>query len=257
MEELKINVSQQPGVIQFDNTEIKEALELQMSAYESLEITEDNIPESKKDLAVLRKIKDAIETERKRIKKEYNAPLEEFESKCKELSAVVERPIKMIDGKLKEFEAARIAEKQEHLKELYKENIGEYEEFLPYEKVYRSQWDNKGTTDRDIINELSEHKTLIRSNLDAIRALGSEIEDELIKTYKLAGNDLTAAIKKNADYLSAKSLAEQKVREEQPKVMIPEPVKSEQVVSFVVEGKENIEKARMILSLEDIPFKEA
>ena len=261
MEELKINVSQQPGVISFDNTLIKEALERQMEAYESLEITEDNIPENKSDLATLRKIKDAVETERKRVKKDFVKPLDEFEAKCKEITAIIDRPIKMIDEKLKGFETARITAKQEHLKELYKENIGEFEEYLPYDKVYRPQWNNKETSDRDIINEISEHITLIRSNLDAIKALNSEIEDECIKAYKLAGNDLTAAIKKNSDYLAAKTLAEQKVREEyKPMVETVEEdlkVANEEVVGFVVTGSDNIEKARMILNLEEIPFKEA
>ena len=284
MEELKIKVEQKPGVISANFDEIKEALDVQMTAYEDYTVTEDGIPEAKKDVATLRKIRTAIDDRRKEIKKEFSKPLTDFETEVKEMLSIIDKPINLINEKLDAFEVARKEEKKKHLEELYRQNIGELEEFLPFSKIYNPKWENKTVTDKDIISELSEHKAVIRSNLDAIRALSSEIEGECIKAYKVAGNDLAAAIKKNSDYLAAKQMAEQRVREEQERkareeaerqaqieaerkeevkeVPIVESVTedlavaNEQVVSFVISGKDNIEKARMILNLEDIPYKE-
>lgn len=290
MEELKITVEQRPGVITANFDEIKEALAVQMTAYEDYEVTEDGIPEAKKDIATLRKIRTAIDDRRKEIKKEFSKPLNDFEAEVKEMLSIIDKPINLINGKLDDFETARKEEKRKHLKELYDENIGEYGEFLPFQRIYNPKWENKGTSDKDILSELSEHKAVVRSNLDAIKALSSEIEEECIKAYKLSGNDLAAAIKKNSDYIAAKQMAEQRVREEQERkaeaerkareeaekqaqveaehkeevkeTPIVETVKedlavaNEQVVSFVISGKDNIEKARMILNLEDIPYKE-
>lgn len=275
MEELKIKVEQKPGVISANFDEIKEALAVQMTAYEDYEVTEEGIPEAKKDVATLRKIRTAIDDRRKEIKKEFSKPLTDFETEVKEMLSIIDKPINLINGKLDEFETARKEEKRKHLEELYKENIGEYAEFLPYHRIYNPKWENKGTSDKDILSELSEHKAVVRSNLDAIKALGSEIEEECIKAYKLAGNDLSAAIKKNSDYIAAKQMAEQRVREEAERKAKEEAAKeevkeipivetvaedlevaNEQVVSFVISGKDNIEKARMILNLEEIPYKE-
>lgn len=284
MKEININVTPTLGVIEFNNEELKEALALQMTAYENLEITEQNIPESKADLAVLRKIREAVETERKRIKKEFTKPLDDFEGKCKELTQIIDKPIKMINDKLTGFEEKRKEEKRKHLKELYESNIKEYGEFLPYDKIYNPKWENKTSTDKDVISDISEAITVVRSDLDSIKAMESEIEDKCIEAYRAAGNDIKAAIKKNSDYLAAKQMAEQRVREEAERkareeaerqaqveaerkeevkeVPIVETVTedlkvaNEEVVSFVVSGKENVEKVRLLLNLEDIPYEE-
>ena len=279
MQDLQIKVEQKPGVITANFDEIKEALAVQMSAYEDYTVTEEGIVEAKKDVATLRKIRAAIDDRRKEIKKEFSKPLTDFETEVKDMLAIIDKPINLINGKLDEFETARKEEKRKHLKELYEQNIGEYAEFLPYDRIYNPKWENKGTSDKDILSELSEHKAVVRSNLDAIKALNSEIEEECIKAYKLAGNDLAAAIKKNSDYIAAKQLAEQKVKEEaerkareeaerqvetvkQEEIKAEEPqetasdMTSEPVLRIEIVGQENIDKAKMLLGLEEIPFKE-
>lgn len=281
MQDLQIKVEQKPGVITANFDEIKEALAVQMTAYEDYTVTEEGIVEAKKDVATLRKIRTAIDDRRKEIKKEFSKPLTDFETEVKDMLAIIDKPINLINGKLDEFETARKEEKRKHLKELYEQNIGEYVEFLPYDRIYNPKWENKGTSDKDILSELSEHKAVVRSNLDVIKALNSEIEEECIKVYKLAGNDLATAIKKNSDYIAAKQLAEQKVKEEverkareeaerqvetvkQEEIKAEEPqetafvtgMTSEPVLRIEIVGQENIDKAKMLLSLEEIPFKE-
>ena len=69
MNDLEVKVSQQPGIINCNLEEIKEALKVQMTAYMDLEVTEGNIKESKSDLATLRKIKKAVDDRRKEVKR--------------------------------------------------------------------------------------------------------------------------------------------------------------------------------------------
>lgn len=215
MKDFEISVNQTPGNISFNFAEIKTELEIQMTAYSSLVITEDGQTEAKKDLATLRKIRKAFDDRRKQVKGEFMKPYDEFEVKAKELLAVIDKPINLIDSKLKDFEADRIAKKQAHLRELYDANINGLETYLPFETLKRPQWDNKSVDDKAIICDIQEQVVKVQSDLSAIKALQSEVEDECLRAYKAAGNNLAAAIQKNSDYLNAKKRAEENLRAEQ------------------------------------------
>ena len=268
MEDLQVKVEQSPGIIKCNFKEIKEALQLQMTAYTSLEITEDGIKDAKADLATLRKIRKAVDDKRKAVKNEFTAPLTEFENNVKDLLSVIDEPIGMIDGKLKEFDSKRDEEKQAHLKELYNANIGDYAEYLPYENVATPKWNNATYTDKDIVYDISEAVIKVRSDLDIIKALGSEIEEELLALYKSSGNDLKAAIQKNNDYNSVKKLAEEKIKEEsktveatpteeRKEVELPKnKSKEEDVVYFKVTGAKNIQFVRDFCGLNGIDTEE-
>ena len=267
MNDLEVKVKQNPGSIECNFQELKEALAVQMTAYTSLEITEDGQKEAKSDLATLRKIRKAVDDKRKDVKKGFMQPYTDFENEVKDLLSVIDEPINMIDGKLKEFEVKRVAEKKKHLMELYEANIGEYSEFLPYSAIENPKWTNATCSDKDVLFDISEKVTKIKSDLEAIKALHSEIEDECIRIYKASGNMLSAAIVKNSDYLAAKAAAEKKIREEvkeevreelkeEPKQILVDTETGEIIPDFTfrVTGNENIEKVKGFLEFAEIPF---
>ena len=267
MEELQ--VIQKNGSIECNFSEIKADLQNMMSAYTSLEITEEGTKEAKSDLATLRKIRKAVDDKRKEVKKTFMQPYTEFEDSVKDLLSVIDEPIEMIDGKLKEFESKRKEEKLNHLHELFNEQIGEFGDYLTFEGVFNEKWLNVSTTDKDIRFDISERITKIRSELDAIKALNSEIEAECIKAYKNSGNSLTAAIQKNSDYITAKSLAQAKLEEEKKAEAIADSVIKYSVEppeipimnlpeepSFTVRvtGNENIQKVKEFLDFAEIKY---
>lgn len=257
MEELNVVVKQNLGSIDCNFQEIKEALALQMTAYTSLEITEDGQKEAKNDLATLRKIRKAVDDKRKDVKKSFMQPYTEFEDSVKELLAVIDEPISMIDGKLKEFETKRIEERQTFIQSIYDSHIGEYREYLPLNAIKKDSWNNKSTSEKDIIYDISEAVTKVRSDIEAIKALHSEIEEDCIRTYKNTGNNLAAAITRNSDYISAKARAEETVKKEPAKAQLDN--KTGEIIpefTFKVSGKENIEKVKDFLSFSEIPYME-
>lgn len=271
MNDIEVKVSQQAGIINCNLEEIKEALRLQMTAYTELEVTEGNIKESKGDLATLRKIKKAVDDRRKEVKKSFMKPYEEFEADVKSVLSIIDEPIGMIDGKLKEFEAKRAAEKLEHVKELYKENIGEYEEFLPFSAIAKNSWTNATCSDKDILFDIAEARQRVRADLDVITGLKSEIHEQLIDVYKRTCNNLSAAVQKNTDYIEAKEAAKKvleaeakKEAEEKKETKVeaeaytePEEVKplSESEVTFTVSASD-ADKVEFFLEFNEIFFKE-
>ena len=202
------------GEIKFDLEDAKKRISERTEPYTKMVVTEDTIKDAKDVRASLNKEKTALDTERKEIAKEFKKPLTEFESKVKEVLAFYDEAIGNIDKQVKAFDEERVKEKQKHLHELYDTNIGEYSEFLPFDKVKRPQWDNVTYKDIDIIHDISCDKTKVMSDLDVLKALDSEIYDKLIEKYKASGNDLAQAIKANQDYIQAKQLAEKKAEEE-------------------------------------------
>lgn len=274
MNELEVKVSQQLGVIDCNLEEIKEALRLQMTAYTELEVTEDNIGESKNDLATLRKIKKAVDDRRKEVKKSFMKPYEDFEADVKSVLSIIDEPINMIDGKLKGFEEKRVAEKVEHAKEIYAQNIGEYAEFLPFSAVFKKTWGNKTCTDNEIISDIQSAVLKVSNDMAVIKGLRSEIEEQVIDVYKKTCNNLSAAVQKNTDYIEAKEAAkkalEAEKKEAEKKIEVEEkketkvevqadPVETktsqESEVTFTVSAAD-ADKVEFFLEFNEIFFKE-
>lgn len=284
MNEIEVRVEQKPGEIKSNLDELAAALRNQMQAYEELEVTEDNIPERKSDLATLRKMSKAIDDRRKDIKREWDKPLKEFEAKVKDVTDIIGVQITRIDGSIKAFDQKRIEEKQAHIRELYDEAIGEYAEFLPYEVVKSDKWNNKTCSDNEITFDINELVMKVKTDLAVIKALKSEFEDKLISAYKSSGNNLAVAIQKNTDYQEAKiatekalkEAEERKAREEAERAaqaaesqkMAVVDTKTGEVVGEIdfpmnppvmvirVEGEENIDALKDFLELSGIEYEE-
>ena len=79
--------------------------------------TESDIASMKSNCASLRSGKKTIEEERKRIKKEYLKPLDEFEAKVKPITVEIDKAIDMSKSKLDEYEAIRCETKRKEITE--------------------------------------------------------------------------------------------------------------------------------------------
>lgn len=202
------------GIIESNLKDVEKQLNEKLAVYQGIIVTEDTITQSKKDVTEIRKIRASIDDARKDLKKEWMKPFEQFEAECKKLIELCDKPIDEINSQVKAFDEKRIAEKQAHLHELYEENIGDLKGFIPYEAVAKKQWSNATYKDSDILYDISEQKTKVKSAIDVIKSLGSEIEDELFTVYRNNDNDLAAAIKRNTDYLADKARIEAASKEE-------------------------------------------
>lgn len=284
MNDLQVQTKITPAKITSNFDEIRAGLEVQMEAYKTLEVTEDNIAERKADVATLRKIRAAIDDKRKSVKTEYNKPLSEFEAEVKSVEGIIDEAINHITTGLNEFEQKRIAEKRKEIEEIYTAEIGDLAEFLPLNIIRSSKWENKTFGKNEIISEIQEMKMRVERDLEAIKALGSDIEEKLIQTYKGNGNNLAAALQKHTDYMNAKRDAEERVRKEAEEkarreaeekarkeaeaVPVPEvapticqpaepvPVWDEPTLTIRVKGAENIDALKTFLDMSEIEYQE-
>lgn len=255
MKEVKVSVIQTAGKIDFNFNEIKEALAIQMSAYDGITIAEDEIPKAKSELATLRKIRKAVDDRRKEVKREFCEPLDEFEEKVKELLAEIDKPIGYINDQITMFNEERILKKQERCREIYAESIGEFEKFLPYDRIAKKQWDNATYSENDIKYDISEAITKVRSDLNVLSGLDSEIYDTLIQVYIESGNDLSKAVSRNSQYLNDKQKVVEQVKATEQKVepalTNPEP-QSESAMQSFTDFAQMVRTAKIIIPYSDL-----
>lgn len=112
----------QDGVIRFDAYESLKQRALEARDYlKALEITKDTEPECKRIVASARKVSDQLNQEKIRIKKEVMAPYMDFETKVKEIMAIVSEGEDTARDKLKELEDIRKSEKTAQISEIWEQ----------------------------------------------------------------------------------------------------------------------------------------
>ena len=113
MNEIQVIVNQQPGEIRFNYEDIKLTLQERLSIYKDAVVTEDGKTIAKKEVASLRRLKKEMDDRRKNVKKEWNEPYEEFNSKVQTLLSMIDEPILLIDSQVKAFDKKQKQEKAE------------------------------------------------------------------------------------------------------------------------------------------------
>nr|DAK68222.1 MAG TPA: Protein of unknown function (DUF1351) [Caudoviricetes sp.] len=200
--------------IEWNNEELKEAISAKVQDYKGLQYTEETIKEAKKDKATLNKLREAIETERKRIKKQCMAPYELFEKQVKEVLAIIDEPIQLIDSQIKEVEEQRRLEKKQKVLEIYEENIGNLKGILPFAKVFKNEYLNVSKSLKSITEEITVLISKVNQDMDVIEELDTkyelQVKDMYVKTL-----DLSMALRENARLEEVeRKLAERRAQQE-------------------------------------------
>lgn len=170
--ELKIYSPTEDGFIQkieWNNEEIKKEVAERVEHYKGLVYTDVQIQDAKKDRANLRKFIEALESKRKEVKKQCLAPYEQFEKQVKEIVAIVNEPIVLIDKQIKEYEQIKRDEKLEKVQEFFAEV--DFPEWVSFEKVYDTKWLNASVSLKSIKGAMEVMKEKIAKDLETLRVL--------------------------------------------------------------------------------------
>lgn len=186
-----------PKTIDFNFEELKTQLASSLELYTGLVVTEDGIKSAKEDRAKLNKLRDALETKRKEVKKECMAPYTDFEGKVKELVALIDQPIAAIDGQLKAYEEQRRAAKRADILAIYEETVGELRALLPFEKLWQDGWYNTGVSMKKIREAIVAAEAKAASDLEVLATVESEFA-EAVKIKYLEHLDLNEALLERA-----------------------------------------------------------
>lgn len=169
-------------VIKWNKDELEAAVRQKIASYENVVYTEDNIKQAKVDRAELNKLTKAIEDRRKMVKKIINEPYDKFEAELKEVLALIQEPVEIIDKQVKAFEDQQKEEKKAKIRAAYDEVIGDLKSVLPFEKVFDGRYLNQ-------TYKLATAQTDIKSKVEKVRT-DLETIDSLDSKYKLNAKDV-------------------------------------------------------------------
>lgn len=167
--------------IDWNHEEIKKEVAEKVEYYKTLVYTEDQVKDAKADRATLNKFVKALEDKRKEIKKQCLAPYDKFEAEMKEVLAIVNEPIGLIDSQIKGFEEEQKAKKLEDVKQAFAD--AGFQEFVKFEQIFDSKWLNKSKSLSSIKDEMNDLHNKIGTEVKTINSLPA-FSFEALAVYK-------------------------------------------------------------------------
>ena len=115
-------IKNQVGSIQWDPNGLQQYVEGMIQKYDGLIFTDEEIPEAKKRMADLNRLKKNIEDKRKEIKKEIADPYMQFEAQIKPIVQRIDEVRGKIDVQVKDYERIRDEKKQKEIQDWWAAN---------------------------------------------------------------------------------------------------------------------------------------
>ena len=227
-EKFEIQVTQTPGMIEWNYEALKNALAEKMKEYEKVVYTEDKVKDARADMATLRKLKKELDDKRKQIKNECLAPYEKIEAQAKELTALIDAPIKEIDKQVSEYEEKRKQEIRNEINafmdETFKDIPAEIAEVLK-NKTYDTKWENATATKKSWKEAIKLVGEITQKELSALEEIEDEFKEDVMKVYR-RNLVLADALEKANELRKAKEriLEAERLRREKEAQKAPEPV---------------------------------
>lgn len=137
---------QELAPIQANLEQIKGYVQGVVAKYQNAAYTDEQMKLAKADRADLKRLKEDIDTKRKQVKSAWNAPYLEFESQIKAITALIDQPVALIDGQIKDWEELRKKARYNALETVFNK-CNPFGPLLEFEKVVDAEMLKMSTTD--------------------------------------------------------------------------------------------------------------
>nr|DAI51549.1 MAG TPA: Protein of unknown function (DUF1351) [Caudoviricetes sp.] len=155
----------------------------------TVEVSEENIKESKKLIAEVNKDIKKLEDYRIKVKKEMLKPYNDFEVQVKEIVKIVKEADEYVRNQIKELEEVERENKKALVKEMFENKVKHYDfnKMITFDNFFKENMANKTTSLEKIENELSEWLEQRKMDIQIIKNLrDSEVLKEYLETFNLA-----------------------------------------------------------------------
>lgn len=155
----------------------------------TVEVSEENIKESKKLIAEVNKDVKKLEDYRIKVKKEMLKPYNDFEIQVKEIVKIVKEADEYVRSQIRELEEIERENKKAIVKEMFENKAKHYDfnEIITFDKFFKESMSNKTTSIDKIENELSEWLEQRKMDIEVIKSLKhDEVLKEYLETFNLA-----------------------------------------------------------------------
>lgn len=181
-----LEVTYTPAVFADNLAALDAYVEQQIAPYVGAQIDPndyDQVKEARKCMADLNKLKDPIETERKRIKRAYEAPLKEFEGKVKGITSKIDAARAAIKAQVDEADARFKELRRDLLLEEYEGCAGPIADVIPFSAILEDAWLNRSTMESKAVNALFAKVENALKGYKTLQAKELRHKDEVVKRY--------------------------------------------------------------------------
>ena len=160
--------------IDWNKEEFMELVASITEQYEGLTYTEDQMKSAKADRAKLNAMKKAISDRRIQVKKAVMEPYTKFEVEVSEVTALIDKPIAMIDGQIKEYEDRTKEEKKAALKKHFEEIASDLEGILTFDRVFDQRYLNVSVSLNKAKADIQEKVDRVHTDLRSLEGFCEE-----------------------------------------------------------------------------------
>lgn len=180
------NITVSPGVIHItdeDYTRLITYVDKVKQLVSTMEITEDNIKESKKKVAAVNKLLKGLNDERIKIKKQILSPYNEFEARINYLKNRIDDVLNIQKSAIRDLEEREREAKKKQIESLYNERVADYDfaSMISFRDFLSEMYLHKTFTMSKVETDLVAFLENIQKDVDAIRTMDSA--DKILPLY--------------------------------------------------------------------------
>lgn len=151
--------------------------------YHNVQYSDEDMKTAKADRADLRHLKEDIESKRREVKKAWNAPYTAFENEIKAITALIDEPVALIDGQIKDYEARKKEERKDGLRAFFNKwnKLGT---LINFDDVLQEEWLKLSVKESKVHGELLGKLEQIGKDIAALEAsIEPEYRTECLAAY--------------------------------------------------------------------------
>lgn len=222
---LQLAVKEQTlGTLKTNAEQIRDLVKKAASQYKAENYNEDNVDVAKADKTKLNKAKKALNDERIKLEKAFNAPFEEFKTIVNEAIGYINEAVGQIDVVIKDVDEKAKKQKREECEKIA-EKCGIEECGIKLDLIWNDKWLNKTTSLKAVEKEINERISQFKADLETLKSFAEDY-DALVVRYK-ENLDLNATVA-YANQLKAQREASKPKEEPKPEAEKPEVRQEEQ-----------------------------
>ena len=250
-EDIKVEV----GTIKFEGfPTLRLSVERLVDKMKTVEVTEENVKESKQLVARVRKEVDALNDERKRVERFYLSPLEDFKRGIKEVGDLIKEAEESVRQQVRALDEIERETKYTDVQMLFDLRVKAYDlkGMFSFEDFYRREFTNKTYALSKIEAEMVEWMGKIESDLNFL----SEQQNaaKVLAEYKDT-KDVAQAIKN----IEAQEQYYRELEKRMQHIVTPsnqDYVDTKQEFKFIVTGENDAKILREFLTVSGVKFRE-
>lgn len=187
MNELQVVVQQTPGTVTWNYEDLKKAITNALEVYKTTEYDDSNIGQAKKDRAMLNNLSKSVNARKIEIKKKCLEPYELIETQAKELMAIIQEPIAVIDERLTEYENARRKKARAVILEYMQKAFEGIEQQIADKAknaLYDDRWENATAKKSEWQTAIDARADVIRSDLQVLAGIEEKFRSYAMDAYR-------------------------------------------------------------------------